>query len=89
MAFFQGATELSQLASCFELILGVTVKAVQGNQLYLESIGKLESFEMVARLLDFLSNFKLRPPPLEVRRESWDSFPDLSSEIDPHLEMRR
>ena len=32
MAFSRGATGLSQLPSCLEPILGVTVEAVQGNQ---------------------------------------------------------
>ena len=31
---------------------------------------------MVARPLEFLSTFKLRPPPLEVRGEHQDCFPD-------------
>ena len=30
---------------------------------------------MVARPLEFLSSIKLRPPPLELRREHQDSFP--------------
>ena len=34
--FLQFATGLSHLPSCFELILGVPVKSVQGNQAYLE-----------------------------------------------------
>ena len=76
MAFSQGATGLSHLPSCFELILAVTVESVQGSQVYLECIGKLASFEMVTRPLEFLSSVKLRPPPLEVRQEPRDSFPD-------------
>ena len=76
MAFSRGATGLSHLTSCFELILGVTIESVQGRQVYLECIGTMESFEMVARPLEFLSSVKLRPPPLEVRWEYWDSFPD-------------
>ena len=61
--------------SC-ESILEVTVESVQGNQVYLECIGTLGSFEMVAQPLELLSSGMLRPPPLEVRRESRDSFPD-------------
>ena len=79
MAFFQGATELSQLASCFELILGVTVKSVQGNQFDLEWIGASGSFGMVAQPLEFLSIIKLRPPPLEVRQQRRDSTGTLIS----------
>ena len=66
MAFSQGATGLSHLPLCFELILGVTVETVQGSQVYLECIGTSGSFGMVARPLEFLSSVKLRPPPLEV-----------------------
>ena len=42
----------------------------------LEWIGTLGSFGMVARPLEFLSTFMLRVPPLEMRRECWESFPD-------------
>ena len=41
--------------------------------MYLEWIGTLGSFGMVARPLEFISAFKLRLPPLEVRREQRDS----------------
>ena len=75
MAFSRGAKGLSHLPSCFELILEVTVESVQGSQVYLECIGTLGSFEIVVRHLEFLSRVKLRPPPLEVRREHQDSFP--------------
>ena len=76
MAFSRGAAGLSHLPSCFELILGVTIESVQGRQVYLECIGTMESFEMVARPLEFLSSVKWRWYPLEVRRERWDSFLD-------------
>ena len=66
MAFSRGATGLSHLPSCFESIVGVTVESVQGNQVYLECIETLGSFEMVAGTLEFLSSVKWRPPPLEV-----------------------
>ena len=54
----------------------MTVESVQGNQVYLEWIGTSGSFGMVARPLEFLSSFTLRSPPLEVRQEHRDSFPD-------------
>ena len=76
MAFSQRATALSQLLLCFESILGVTVESVEGKPVYLEWIGTLVSFEMMVRHLEFLSTFKLRPPPFEVRWECRDSFPD-------------
>ena len=67
-------TGLSHLPGCFELILGVTVESVQRSQLYLECIRTSGSFERVAVPLEFLSSVKLRPPPLEVQWERWDSF---------------
>ena len=76
MAFSRGATGLSHVPSCFELILGVTVESVQGSQVYLECIGTSGSFGMVARPMEFLSSVKLRPPPCEVLREHRDSFPN-------------
>ena len=48
MAFSRGATGLSQLPSCLEPILGVTVEAVQGNQVYLELIRTSGSLGIVA-----------------------------------------
>ena len=76
MAFSQGATGLSQLPSCFELILGVTVESVHGSQVYLDCTGTSRSLEMLARPLEFLLSVKLSPPPLEVLQECQDSFPD-------------
>ena len=60
---------LSHLPSCSESILGVAVKSVQGNQVYLKCIGTSGSFGMVAGPLEFLSTFQLRLPPLEVQQE--------------------
>ena len=74
MAFSRGATGLSHLPSCLELILGMTVESLQGNHVSLEWIETWGSFVIVARPLEFLSIFKLRPAPLEVRREARDSF---------------
>ena len=76
VAFSKGATGLSHMPSCFQSILGVTVESVPGIQVYLECTGTLGSFEMVERPLEFLSSVKLSPPPLQVRQECWDSFPD-------------
>ena len=67
---------MSHVPSCFESNLGVMIKSGQRNQVYLGCIGTSGSFEMVARPLEFLSSVKLRPPPLEVRWESRDTFPD-------------
>ena len=56
--FPRGATGLSHLPLHFESLLGVTVKSVQGSQVYLECIGTSGSFGMVARPLVFLSDLK-------------------------------
>ena len=76
MAFSLGATGLSHLPLCFELILGVTVESVQGSQVSLEWIGILGSFGMVTRPLEFLSSVHLKLPPIEVRQECRYCFPD-------------
>ena len=68
------------MPSCCELMLGVTVESVQGNQVYLEWIGTSRFFGMLARPLEFLSTFKLRSPPREVQWEHRDSFPDEAEE---------
>ena len=65
MALPRGATRLSHMPSCFESIFGVTAESVQVNQVYLEWTGTSGSSEMVERPLEFLSTFKLRPPPLD------------------------
>ena len=69
MSFTQGATGL-------EWINGVIVESLQGNPVYLEWIWTLGSFRFVALPVKFLLTFKLRPPPLEVPWDRWDSFPD-------------
>ena len=64
--FLSRCTGLSHVPPWCESILGVTVEAVQGNQVYLEWTGTLGSFGMLALPLEFLSTFKLRLPPLEL-----------------------
>ena len=54
----------------------MTVESVQGSLMYLECIGTSGFFEMVTRPLQFDWILKLRPPPLEVRLEGFDFFPD-------------
>ena len=74
MAFPRGATELSHVPSYFELILGVTVESVPGNQVYVEWTGTSGSFGMVAWPLEFLSTFKLTPHPLGMQWETGIPF---------------
>ena len=75
MAFSRDATGLSHVPSDCESILGVTIESVQGNQVYLEWTGTLESFGMVGRPLEFLSTFKLRPHHLSCDRNAGIPFP--------------
>ena len=56
-------------------MLGVIVESVQGSQLYLECIGTPGTLGIVARSLEFLSNFKLRPPPLSGVQNARITFP--------------
>ena len=59
-AFSRGATGLSHIPSCFESILRVRVKSMQGNQAYLEWMEKSGSFPIEAQLLGMCSSFKGR-----------------------------
>ena len=52
---------LSHLPSCFESIHAVPVESVQGNQAYLEWMGKLGSFRIEARLPGMHLSFEVRP----------------------------
>ena len=49
VAISRGATGLSHMPSCFESILEVIVESVQESQMYLECIGTLPSFNLLAR----------------------------------------
>ena len=57
----RGATELSVLHSCRELIPRVTFQSWQGMRPYFEWTGTSGSFRMVTRPLEFLSSLKVRP----------------------------
>ena len=48
MASSRGSRGFSHLPLCFESILGVTIESVQGSQVYLEWIGTLGSFGILA-----------------------------------------
>ena len=76
MTFSQGATGLSHPRTCFELVLGVIIESVAGESGVSGMDLDIRVFGLVARPVEFLSTFKLRPPPLEERQERWDSFPD-------------
>ena len=69
-------TRLSHVPPWFELILGLKVEAVQGKQVSLEwteASGRLWEY---GTTLEFLSPFLWRAPPIEMRRERGEFFPN-------------
>ena len=69
-------TGLSHVPPWCESILGLKVEAVQGKQLSLKWTAHLGDSENGGTTLEFLSPFLWRAPPLELRREHWEFFPD-------------
>ena len=59
-----------------ESIHGLKVEAVQGKQLSLKWTEHLGDSGNGGTTLEFLSLFLWRAPPLEMRREHWEFFPD-------------
>ena len=66
---------LSHLPSCFESVLGVQVESVQGNQAYLEWLGKSGSFPIEVCLLGCTRVSRLDQPPLEGNSNIGSPFP--------------
>ena len=69
-------TGLSHVPQWCESILGVTVEAVQGNQVPLDWTDTFGLFCNCGRPLKFVATFLLRAPDLELRRECREPFPD-------------
>ena len=69
-------TGLSHVPPWCESILGLKVEAVQGKQVSLEWTETSEGLWECGTTLEFLSRFLLRAPPLEMRREGREFFPD-------------
>ena len=61
-----------------ESILGFKVETVQGKQVSLEGRRNLEDSANGGTTLEFLSPFPWRVPPLEMRRERQEFFPDYA-----------
>ena len=59
-----------------EWILGLKVEAVQGKQVSLEWFRHLGDSGNGGTILEFLSPFLWRAPPLEMRRDRREFFPD-------------
>ena len=76
-AFIRGfPTGLSLVPPWCESILGLKFKAVQGKQVSWNGLRHLEDSGNGGTNLEFLSPFLWRAPPLEMRRERREFFPD-------------
>ena len=69
-------TGLSHVPPCCESILGLKVETVQGKQVSLEWTETSGGLWECGSILEFLSPFLWRAPPLEMRRERGEFFPD-------------
>ena len=69
-------TELSHVPPWCESILDLKVEAVQGKQVSLNGRRHLVDSGNGGTTLEFLSTFLWRSPPLEMRRERQEFFPD-------------
>ena len=78
-AFPRGfATGLSHVPQWCESILGLKVESVRGNRFPWNRLKHLGDSENGGMSLEFLSPFLWRTPPLEMRRERREFFPDLA-----------
>ena len=69
-------TGLSHVPPWCESILGLTVEAVQGKQVFLEWTETSGVSRNGGTTLEFLSPFLWRAPPIELRPERREFFPD-------------
>ena len=81
-------TGLSDETPCCESILGLNVVALQGKQVSLEWTETSGRLWECGTTLEYLSPFLWRAPPLEMRRERWEFFPDHTAK-GTHLSSRR
>ena len=93
-AFPRGVpTGLSHVPPWCESILGLKVEAVQGKQVSLEWTETSGGLWECGTTVEFLSPFLWRAPPLEMRRERREFFPDhagkgfLISSYEPETEL--
>ena len=76
-AFPRGSpTGLSHVPPWCESILGLKIEAVQGKQVSWNGLRHLGDSGNRGTTLEFLSPFLWRAPPLEMRRERREFFPD-------------
>ena len=89
-AFPQGfPTGLSHVPPWCESILALKVEAVQGKQITLEWTETSGGLWECGSTLEFLSRFLWRAPPLEMRWERQEFFPDHTGKDPSSRAMRR
>ena len=76
-------TRLSHVPPWCESILGLKVDVVQGKQVSLELTETSWGLWECGTTLEFLSPFLWRAPPLEMRRELGEFFPNTRERIPP------
>ena len=77
VAFPRGfPTGISHVPQSCESILGLKVESVRGNRFPWNGLRHLGDSENGGMSLEFLSPFLWRAPPLEMRRERREFFPD-------------
>ena len=69
-------TGLSHVPPWWESILGMKVEAVEQNSFLWNGLRHLRDSWNVDTTLELLSPFLWRAPPLQMRRERWECFPD-------------
>ena len=74
-------TGLSHVPPLYESILGLKVEAVQGKLVSLAWTEHLGDSGNGGTTLEFLSRFLWRAPPLELRREHREFFPDHAGNV--------
>ena len=82
-------TGLSHVPLWCESILGLKVEAVQGKQVSLEWTETSGDSGNGGTTLEFLSPFLWRSPPLEMRKERRECFPDHEGKDPSSPAMRR
>ena len=70
-------------------ILSMKVEAVQGKQVPLDWTEMFGDYWNGGTTLEFLSSFLLKAPPLDMRREAWNSFPKTKGKDPSSLATRR
>ena len=90
VAFPRGfPTGMSHVPPLCESILGLKVEAVQGIQVPWNGLRHLGDSGNGGKMLEFLSPFLWRAPPLEMRRKRREFFPEHAVKGSLHRARRR